>query len=100
MSKSKYSIVKQDPWAGAPPGTWHREARVKQSLDEATPVMKDPRVSAMGVGVTVGQFIKMAKRLKIPSNAKIKFVVGQPPPGWALLESVSFSRSENEVSLW
>jgi hypothetical protein len=28
------------------------------------------------------------------------FAVGQPAPGWALLESVSFCRPANEVSLW
>ena len=72
---------------------------VRQSLYEANPPT-DPRVSAMGTGVTVGQLKWMIKKLNIPDDAKIKFAIGQRPPGWALLESVSFCRSANEVSLW
>lgn len=73
--------------------------RVRQSLDAANPPT-DPRISAMGVGVTVGQLKRMISHLRIPDDAKIKFAIGEPPPGWALLESVSFCRPANEVSLW
>lgn len=53
----------------------------------------------MGCGISVGQLERMLEELHVPDDAKIKFAIGQPP-GWALLESVSFCRSENEVSLW
>lgn len=72
----------------------------KQSLDAANPVSHDLRISAMGRGITIGQLIQMAEKLQIPSDAKIKFAIGQPAPCWALLESVSFCREANEVSLW
>lgn len=69
-------------------------------LDETVQHDWELRVSAMGIGVTVGQLKDMFDKLKIPDDAKIKFAVGQPSPGWALLESVSFCRAANEVSMW
>ena len=73
---------------------------VRQRLDEANPVTHDLRISAMGTGITIGELKAMTKKLNIPDDAKVKFAIGQPAPGWALLESVSFCRSANEVSLW
>jgi hypothetical protein len=54
----------------------------------------------MGAGITIGQLKRTIDQLRIPDEATIKFAVGQPAPGWALLESVSFCRPANEVSLW
>lgn len=72
----------------------------RQSLDEANPVSHDARMSAMGTGITVGQLKHVFDKLHVPDDAKIKFTIGQPSPGWALLESVSFCRPANELSLW
>lgn len=72
----------------------------RQALDEANHVSHDMRISAMGTGLTVGQVRRMLDQLKVPDDAKIKFAIGQPSPGWALLESLSFCRTDNEVSLW
>lgn len=76
------------------------KSKSKQCLDAANPVTHDLRISAIGRGVTIGQLIEMAGKMQIPPDAKIKFAIGQPSPGWALLESVSFCREANEVSLW
>ena len=81
-------------------GTNKARKQVRQAIDEARPSIQEERISAMGSGVTVCQLKKMLEQLDIPDNAKIKFAIGQPEPGWALLESVSFCRPENEVSLW
>lgn len=70
----------------------------KQALDESRHVSHDMRISALGAGITVGQLNAMIKTLNIPDGAKLKFSLGAD--GWGLLESVSFCRDRNEVSLW
>ena len=77
-------------------GSLERMVR-RQALDEANHVSHELRISAMGRGITVGQLKQTLAKLDIPDGAKIKFALGD---GWALLESVSFCRTENEVSLW
>jgi hypothetical protein len=80
-------------------GSVQRSVR-RQALDEANHVSHDMRISAMGTGLTVGQVRRMLDQLNVPDDAKIKFAIGQSSPGWALLESLSFCRPANEVSLW
>ena len=71
----------------------------RQALDESKHVSHELRISAMGRGITVGQLKQTLATLDIPDDAKIKFAL-RTGDGWALLESVSFCRTENEVSLW
>ena len=54
----------------------------------------------MGTGMTVGQLKRTLASLDIPDDAKIKFALLNTGADWAMLESVSFCRSANEVSLW
>lgn len=71
----------------------------RQALDEVNHVSHELRISAMGRGITVGKLKETLAKLDIPDDATIKFAM-RTGDGWALLESVSFCRPANEVSLW
>lgn len=76
--------------------------QTKQQLDGAH-VSHEMRISAMGTGLTLGALRRAIAEW--PDDAKIKFAITQREAtdkggAWALLESVSYCRSENEVSLW
>lgn len=71
----------------------------RQALDEANHVSHELRISALGRGITVGRLKQMLAKLDIPDDAKIKFAL-RGFDEWALLESMSFCRPANEVSLW
>lgn len=70
--------------------------KTRQKLDE-THVSHDLRISAMGIGITLGALRRIIAEW--PDEATLKFALNGDT-GWARLESVSYCQAKNEVSLW